>query len=295
MSSSNNNDFDDFYGDDDHDINMFSNDAIRSQNNIFPIGYQDGLEDGKNQTLQRGFNEGLKESSEIAYKWSLLIGAISSLDVFYHHNKSMVSEEQSKLITSLEDMQSRLKAILNLHCSPPTIDMLKVKFNNYSHTDTTESDLSAHLSKATITSNKVDSCCKSSSSSSCCEDGDDSGCCGGSNNKQSSNCKSQQQQEAEEESCNSDVDGDNSGCCGGRGDDGGCCKKSEEEESTTTTIKTTTLTSTSAPIIHIEEDKELFNKLCGECKEIFNRFGLDGNAIISSCVEKQFRVINTQN
>ncbi|EFA78026.1 hypothetical protein PPL_08671 [Heterostelium album PN500] len=126
---------------------------------------------------ESGFNEGLKESSEIAYKWSLLIGAISSLDVFYHHSKSMVIEEQSKLITSLEDMQSRLKAILNLHCSPPTIDMLKVKFNSYSHTETTESDLSTHLSKTTITSNNVDSCCSS------CEDGDDSGCCGGTLNK----------------------------------------------------------------------------------------------------------------
>ncbi|GAM21289.1 hypothetical protein SAMD00019534_044640 [Acytostelium subglobosum LB1] len=257
-------DDDDFYGDDDdHTSQMNNREAIRSQSNIFPLGYQDGIEIGKEQTLQRGFNAGLTEATLIAYKWSLLLGLISSMDVFYHHNKQFANTEHTP---KLQDMENRLKTILNQHCSTPSIDLLKSKFIGYTHVDEVE------------TTNKR-------SNGSCCSDSNNNNNNNGNNCNEANGdscCKSEQKQQPQQQD-------DDDGCCKGnnKDDDAGCCKV----QSKVTSPSSKAMSSPHRALTQ-EDDKALFEQLCNECKSLISLFGLDGNKIVNQVLVKQFNVIN---
>ncbi|KAN0041316.1 hypothetical protein ACTFIV_003854 [Dictyostelium citrinum] len=288
---------DDFYGSDDHydndeskKIDYLSNkDLDRSIQKIAPIGYTDGLEIGKELTLQRGFNEGFKEASEISYKWSLLLGLVSSVDVFFHHNKQFVQE--SKDTTILSNLVDKINRLIKEHCSSPSIEQLKEEFLNFK-------DISIDDKYQSITSTSTsteNNCCKANTSSSTtttttttsaaevstksCKDKESkrsTECCGG-----NGSCE----KEKENEKCEQDDDVSGGGCCGGSNstNDEGCCKsKNNKKEETKESEK-----------FHFIIDKmggQLFEELSKECVDTISSFGLDGQKMLNDCLAKKFRV-----
>ncbi|KAK5581143.1 hypothetical protein RB653_001171 [Dictyostelium firmibasis] len=296
---------DDFYGSDDHydhneenkKIDYLSNkDLDRSIQRITPIGYTDGLEIGKELTLQRGFNEGFKEASEISYKWSLLLGLVSSVDVFFHHNKQFV--EESKDTTILGKLVEKINKLIKEHCCSPSIEQLKEEFLNFK-------DISINDKHQTITEH---GCCKDNSSTekatittkSCKNDDSNkksSGCCGGSCEKEKekekeneNENKNEKEKEKEDENENEKEnekcqDGDiDNGCCGvgGSGDDESCCKSKNNKEETKVVEK--------FQFIIDKMGGKLFEELSKECVDTISSFGLDGQKMLNDCLSKQFRV-----
>ncbi|KAN0047643.1 hypothetical protein ACTA71_002027 [Dictyostelium dimigraforme] len=269
---------DDFYGSDDHHDNdeskkidyLSNKDLDRSIQKIAPIGYTDGLEIGKELTLQRGFNEGFKEASEISYKWSLLLGLVSSVDVFFHHNKQFVGElKDTSILSNLVDKINRL---IKEHCSSPSIEQLKEEFLNFKDISINEKD------QATSTEN---GCCKATSTStsstststkSCKnEEFEQIECCG------NGSCEKEIKKEGEKGE-------DDSGCCGGgNSNDEGCCKSKNNTEETNKQVE-------KFQFIINKMGGQLFEELSKECVDTISSFGLDGQGMLNDCLSKKFRV-----
>ncbi|KAM9942976.1 hypothetical protein ACTFIT_006371 [Dictyostelium discoideum] len=259
---------DDFYGSDEHfendeikKVDYLSNkDLDRSIQKIAPIGYTDGLEIGKELTLQRGFNEGFKEASGISYKWSLLLGLVSSVDVFFHNNKQTMFDQESKDTSILSNLVDKINRLIKEHCSSPTIEQLKDEFLNFK-------DISINDKDQTTTSTSTELPTKS------CKN-EESECCG------NGSCE----KEVENEKCEDDDD-DSDGCCGGGGNtnDQGCCKSKnnkEEEEETKQLEK--------FQFIIDKMGGQLFDELSKECVDTISSFGLDGQKMLNDCLSKNF-------
>ncbi|KYQ96850.1 hypothetical protein DLAC_04156 [Tieghemostelium lacteum] len=167
-------DYDDFYGEDENSSfnqeYLPNKESDRELKKITPIGYQDGLEIGKEITLQKGFNDGFKEGADTGYKWSLLIGLISSIDVFYHQNKNLNSNTTA--ITKLDDLVNRLNIIVKDKTSPPSIELLKSKFKSYKVDGEEEFEREGNCMNNTISTSADNN----------------SGCCGGSGSRGSTTC-----------------------------------------------------------------------------------------------------------
>ncbi|KAM9978592.1 hypothetical protein ACTFIY_012340 [Dictyostelium cf. discoideum] len=257
---------DDFYGSDDHfendeikKVDYLSNkDLDRSIQKIAPIGYTDGLEIGKELTLQRGFNEGFKEASGISYKWSLLLGLVSSVDVFFHNNKQTMFDQESKDTSILSNLVDKINRLIKEHCSSPTIEQLKEEFLNFK--DISINDTTSTSAAATTTELSTKSC-----------KNEESDCCG------NGSCE----KEVENEKCEQgDDDDDDSGCCGGNTNDQGCCKsKNNKKEEETKQLE-------KFQFIIDKMGGQLFDELSKECVDTISSFGLDGQKMLNDCLSK---------
>ncbi|EGC38816.1 hypothetical protein DICPUDRAFT_28038 [Dictyostelium purpureum] len=267
-----NNSSDDFFGSDNEDGDYsLNNDLNRTVQRISPIGYSDGLEIGKEKTLQRGFNEGFKQASEQSYKWSLLLGLVSSVDVFFHHNKQFANGKDTSVLGDLVD---KINKVIKEQCSSPTIEELKAQFFNFKDERTTTTTTNT---TSTSENESIDSCCKSNNiqKDKCCGDEGtcktdnksnmaNDNCCGGDNK---GSCDSNKTNE------------EDSGCCGGSGNDEGCCKSNKTNENELKEFK-----------FVIEMGGQLFEDLSKECVSTISSFGLDGQNMLDNCLAKKFRV-----
>ncbi|EGG14935.1 hypothetical protein DFA_10809 [Cavenderia fasciculata] len=255
---------DDFYGSDDYDIvnnnnnnkdkDNGSREAERSKGKIYPMGYRDGLEDGKNQTLQIGFNDGLKEGVIYGYNWSLLLGAVSSVDVFFHHNKHFANEHTSKL----DDLITSLRVLIDSKLASPSVDVLKQKFMVYEHIDqptiVTKTKKSSNFDGCCGGSQNDDGCCKQveekeeNTKSSCCSTLES--CSTTTTTTTTTNQDDQLQQQLQQKQ-QSNLD-----------------EKIQKE---------------------FEEEKE-FIRFRLECIEAINKCGLKGEQIINDCLTKKMTV-----
>jgi len=281
---------DDFYGNDNDTTNhqyLSNKESDRQAQKIFPIGYQDGLEIGQEITLQRGFNEGFVQGSTIAYRWSQLLGLISSLDVFFHHNKQYIPDNVDSRI--LESLVEKINSIIKDKCAPPSIGDLKSFFMSFKDDD---SDLETTTTTSKTNSNSNSSCCK--------KDGSDTetNSCGG--NSETDCCKSNL---IDNDIIDSDDNDDiNDKCCGGNdGQDSGCCKSNttnslsslslNDNQSTITTTTTSTTKSKETKRITMDQiQDELFQQVCRECVETIIKMGLDGKQLLKDCLKNTYRV-----
>ncbi|XP_062985591.1 protein YAE1 homolog [Elgaria multicarinata webbii] len=78
-------------------------------------GYREGVEAGKQLTLQQGFNQGYKEAVRTVFFCGQLKGTISALSSWCHHNgcKSTVLCEMTELLNELEKYEEYMLKNLN--------------------------------------------------------------------------------------------------------------------------------------------------------------------------------------
>ncbi|KAF2073078.1 hypothetical protein CYY_005604 [Polysphondylium violaceum] len=266
-------DDDDFYGNDndtDQLAYLSNKESDRQVQQIFPIGYQDGLEIGKEITLQRGFNEGFIQGSTVAYRWSQLLGLISSLDVFFHHNKQYVPENVDSSI--LESLVEKINSIIKDKCSPPSIDDLKFRFINFQE----------EKENVVVNTTATSSCCS--------KDGNNStnGCCKDDNNDKTACCSSGIDINSLKLNDNGQDQDDDDQCCGGGSDKEGCCKSSSS--STTTKATPPAIAKEPYQITLNQIQDALFHQIAKECVMTITKMGLDGEQLLQDCLKSTHRV-----
>lgn len=65
-------------------------------------GYREGLDQGKEKTIQQGFDSGFRQGCIAGYEWGLLQGAASTLGVFAEQMQSISISEASALADRMD-------------------------------------------------------------------------------------------------------------------------------------------------------------------------------------------------
>ncbi|KAI9136542.1 hypothetical protein BKA69DRAFT_1129013 [Paraphysoderma sedebokerense] len=177
-------------------------------------GYKDGIVEGKDVTIQQGFNHGYEEASTIAYRLGSLRGSLSAIHNFYNSRPDLLAQPSSNTHDRVEN-ESILKELTTLISEMETLSVENVFSKNYIKESMNRRILSTTSSSTTgkpstteesglqqqdepLTNCIAEGCTSSNQQSS-------DGCCGGSrSNSEPSNC------------CGGKTDGEGtSACCNG--------------------------------------------------------------------------------
>ncbi|KAJ6662065.1 hypothetical protein lerEdw1_012912 [Lerista edwardsae] len=90
-------------------------------------GYREGIEAGKELTLQQGFNQGYKEATKLMFSFGQLKGTVSALLSWCHHNgcDSTVLNKMTELLNEVRKYEEGVLNNLNYtHLQPHIGDLL---------------------------------------------------------------------------------------------------------------------------------------------------------------------------
>ncbi|KAF9087811.1 hypothetical protein BGX23_007853 [Mortierella sp. AD031] len=219
---------DDVWGNDDgvsYDRTIAQKEWDRLHENFGNAGYRDGIEEGKEGTLQQGFNQGWSEGVQYGHELGRLRGLISPL---LEYIRSPSTAQQTGPLSNLKDKEDWIVRATELVKELVELDIAKAFDKAYF-----DDGLGPSSDKATLKNKDKHSSTDASS-----------GCCGGggSGSSGSSCCQSKKEATTDSDDTTAAVPGESpaessKGCCSSNGGGGSChsnkknsCSSKEAEE-----------------------------------------------------------------
>ncbi|KAF9932416.1 hypothetical protein FBU30_008268 [Linnemannia zychae] len=219
---------DDVWGNDDnvsYDRAIAQKEWDRLHENFGNAGYLEGIEEGKEGTLQQGFNQGWSEGVQYGHELGRLRGLISPLLEYMRSSLSTPTAFQNSLLSHIDDRDAWISKASELVKELIELDISKVFDKAY---------FDDGRGPKTTLSASIDTNHKKNK---------DSGCCGGGNGESNASSSSSCCQNKSERSVKDPGDTRNSStssknCCRSSGTEESCqsnkdsCKSSSEAEDT---------------------------------------------------------------
>ncbi|KAF9408923.1 hypothetical protein BGZ94_002146 [Podila epigama] len=267
-------DQDDVWGDEDnvaYDRVIAEKEWSKLHENYGNAGYREGIEEGKEGTLQQGFNQGWSEGVQYGYELGRLRGLISPLVEYIQSSEQKKTDICSSRQISAQDLEQWIKEATALVKELVELDIAKVFDKAYF-----DDGLGPQLIKSTSTPTS-DSTSGTRQKSDASSSG---GCCGGKSSGSANKdgcCKSSKDMDQQESTTaqKETVTESGSGCCGGKST--GTCSSSKTtlpEHTKESTNESPKLLPSGLPALSTRPDQVMEEYRC-RVKKLLKVFEMD--------------------
>mmetsp|Transcript_16716 Transcript_16716/g.28686 ORF Transcript_16716/g.28686 Transcript_16716/m.28686 type:complete len:196 (-) Transcript_16716:416-1003(-) len=113
------------------------------QSQFFNAGYRDGVDAGKERSLQQGFNTGFAEGGQAGYEWGFLKATVRTLELLLKSQP-----ESSQLVQQVEVLRTRVSQLTHRQAMLGQLKQVLVQPPTVSLAAAGDSDLNAAAQKA---------------------------------------------------------------------------------------------------------------------------------------------------